>query len=77
MRTFVLNRIRDVSGVSGTGHIAEGVVFSGGKTVVCWKTTTPSINVYDTVEDVLRIHGHGGATEVQFDQRLSSIEFTS
>lgn len=77
MRTFILNRIHDVSGVSGTGVIAEGVVFSGGKTVVCWKTATPSINIYDCVEDVLRIHGHQGATEVQYDRRLSSIEFTS
>lgn len=77
MRTFILKRIRDLSGVSGTGEIAEGVVFPSGKAVVFWKTATPSINIYDNVEDVLRIHGHGGATEVHFDRRIISIEFQS
>jgi hypothetical protein len=66
MRTFVLNRLRDVAGVSGTGIIAEGVVFQSGKTVVHWLTKTPSINIYDNVEDVFRIHGHEGATAIEF-----------
>lgn len=66
MRTFVLNRLRDVSGVSGTGVIAEGVVFTSGRTVVHWLTATPSTNIYDSIEDVFRIHGHEGATSVEF-----------
>ena len=74
MRTFVLNRIRDISGVSGTGIIAEGVIFQNGVTIVQWLTATPSINIYSNVEDVLRIHGHGGATVIQ---ECSSIDFQS
>jgi len=35
-RTFVLHRDEDVSGVSGTGVVAEGVVFSDGAVVVRW-----------------------------------------
>jgi len=66
VRTFVLIRDRDVSGVSGTGRVAEGVVFVGGKTVVYWLSDTPSINIYGSVEEMLRVHGHGGATHVEF-----------
>ena len=66
MRTFVLNRLRDISGVSGTGVIAEGVVFSSGRAVVTWLTKTPSINIYESVDHVFSVHGHEGATKIEF-----------
>ncbi len=66
MRTFVLIRDRDVSGVSGTGKVAEGVVFGGRRTVVYWLSDTPSINIYASVEEMLSVHGHDGATHVEF-----------
>lgn len=66
MRTFVLNRLKDVSGVSGTGVIAEGAMFKNGRVVLQWNTATPSINIYDSIEDVFRIHGHEGATKIEF-----------
>ena len=31
MNSFILRRLEDVSGVSGTGVVAEGVEFSNGK----------------------------------------------
>ena len=36
MHMFYLNRLIDKSGVSGTGVVAEGVVFTNGKCVLTW-----------------------------------------
>src|SRR5256885_979339 len=38
MRTFTLRREEDVSGVSGTGIVLEGTLFSTGVVVVHWLT---------------------------------------
>lgn len=66
MRTFFINRMVDISGVSGTGRVAEGVVFSDGQCIVRWLTATPSTNIYRTVEEMLSIHGHEGSTAIEF-----------
>lgn len=34
MKRFHLVRKEDASGVSGTGHVAEGIMFSDGKVVI-------------------------------------------
>ncbi|MFJ9890862.1 hypothetical protein ACIQRW_34130 [Streptomyces sp. NPDC091287] len=66
-RHFQLCRDTDVSGVSGTGHVADGVVFSDGHAAVHWlgrwPTTTPHPEGLASVEGV---HGHGGATRIVF-----------
>lgn len=67
MRTFVLQRDVDVSGVSGTGVVAEGVEFSDGSAVVHWLGEHSSTVVWPSIESVERIHGHGGATRIVFD----------
>lgn len=66
MRTFKLIRLRDVSGISGEGAVAEGVTFQDGTAVVHWLSETPSINIYRSMEELLHIHGHEGATHVEF-----------
>lgn len=66
MRRFELTRSEDVSGVSGTGDVAEGVVFSNGKVVIAWTRVPSSIDVYDSVADLLAIHGHGGLTRIRW-----------
>jgi hypothetical protein len=64
---FRLVRHEDVSGSSGIGYVAEGVRFSDGKVVLHWVTDGPrSTAVYESVKDVEAIHGHGGATEVEW-----------
>jgi hypothetical protein len=65
--TFRLLRLEDDSGVSGTGWVAEGAVFSNGWVVLVWPTETPSLNFYTSIEDVEVIHGHGGNTRIIFD----------
>ncbi|HEU5046145.1 MAG TPA: hypothetical protein VFT75_18640 [Nocardioidaceae bacterium] len=64
MRTFHLERDEDATGVSGTGRVAEGVVFSDGRVAMRWLTETASTAVYDNIADVTAIHGHNGSTRV-------------
>ena len=72
MRTFILYRVIDVSGVSGTGVVAEGVEFSDGLCVCRWVTSTATTTVYNSIEDVRSIHGHDGATKIIFEDELTS-----
>ena len=65
-RNFVLNRVEDESGVSGTGPVAEGTVYWNGKATLVWRTETSSVAVYDSIEDLERVHGHGGKTKIEW-----------
>lgn len=64
MRTFQLVRKVDVSGVSGTGVVAEGVEFHDGRVAMSWFGKFHTIEVAPSIEDIVAIHGHEGATEV-------------
>ena len=64
MKRFLLVRDEDVSGVSGTGAVAEGVMFSTGKCVLAWTTRFRSVAVYDSLGELEAIHGHDGRTRV-------------
>ncbi len=66
-RTFRLVRTSDVSGVSGTGVIAEGVVFHDGQTILSWFGRLHTIEIAPKIEDVIEIHGHNGATQIVWD----------
>jgi hypothetical protein len=65
--TFHLLRLEDESGVSGTGWVAEGALFSNGWVALAWLGDTPSLNFYPSLDAVEAIHGHGGATRIIFD----------
>ncbi len=56
----------DVSGVSGTGVVAHGCVFPDGTVALRWATEHRSTTVYDDIETVRKIHGHGGNTDVRW-----------
>jgi hypothetical protein len=66
MKLFLLHRIEDESGVSGTGYVAEGVLFSNGKCAMSWLTKYTSIVIYDSIETLIAIHGHDGKTIVEW-----------
>lgn len=36
----------------------QGVIFDSGKCVIQWLTSVRSVAVFDSFEDMLRIHGH-------------------
>lgn len=65
-RRFVLRRVTDVSGVSGTGVVAEGIQFTNGWCALTWLTPATSCGVYPNLVELERIHGHNGATVVEF-----------
>jgi hypothetical protein len=58
IRCFTLRREEDASGVSGTGVVLEGTLFSTGVVVVHWLTPPPrgSIAIFDTLDQLLSIH---------------------
>lgn len=64
MRKFFLYRIEDESGVSGTGAVAEGVIFHNGWCALCWRTPHTSMAFYPNISEVEAIHGHHGKTKV-------------
>lgn len=68
MRRFVLERDADMSGVSGTGRVAEGVVFSDGTVALRWSSAWPTSVVFHDrgIEAVRAVHGHGGSTRIVF-----------
>ena len=66
MRRFVLIRTEDLTGVSGTGEVAEGTVFSSGLAVIRWLQEPYAMGVYQNLDDVIFVHGHEGRTQLQF-----------
>jgi len=66
VKTFTLNRVVDETGVSGTGNVAQGVVFDDGTCVLRWLTATPGTTVFASVEAMLEVHGHGGKTKMVY-----------
>ena len=64
-----MQRDVDVSGVSGTGKVAEGIVFSNGWVALTWTNEGPrfsSISIYPDIQTVERIHGHEGKTRIVY-----------
>lgn len=66
MRRFILDRLADTSGVSGVGNVAEGVAFGDGTVVLRWNTELVSTAIYNSVSDLLAIHGHNGLTQLRW-----------
>ena len=58
LRSFAVERQADESGVSGTGIVLEGVVFSTGVTVIHWLTPPPfgSLNIFSSFDQFMAIH---------------------
>ena len=66
MRRFVLWRKEDPTGVSGTGIIAQGIMFGDGRVSLRWLSEHASTANFDSIDDVRAIHGHDGATVVDW-----------
>ncbi len=63
---FIINRLVDESGVSGTGVVAVGVRWPTGKCSVEWIVEPHTQGMYDSIDDVVQIHGHKGKTVVMW-----------
>ena len=66
MRRFVLIRVEGPTRVSGTDEVAEGTVFSSGLAVIHWLRDPFAMGVYQTLDDVISVHGHEGQTQLHF-----------
>ena len=66
MRRFNLLRFVDVSGVSGTGLVAEGIEFTDGTVVIRWLGESPSTVVWASLSAAMAVHGHNGSTEIHW-----------
>lgn len=65
-RRFLLYRRRDVTGISGTGVVAEGTQFSDGSIALRWLGDWPATAVWPSLDGVIAVHGHVSASEVQW-----------
>lgn len=75
-RRFELHRDSDVHGVSGEGHVADGVLWHDGAVTLRWRGSHPSTANWDApngLEHATAVHGHGGRTRVVWlDQTASA-----
>jgi hypothetical protein len=65
-RRFNFVRKEDVSGISGTGRVGEGVELSSGKVCFTWLSHMGSVAVYDNIKTFVSIHGHEGSGVVEW-----------
>jgi len=73
MRHFQLDRVKDISKISGTGLVAEGVEFEDGQVVVRWYNTG-SITIFKSLQDVRRVHCAGRHTRIIHDGNGKSLD---
>lgn len=59
MKVGYLERHEDVSGVTGTGPVAEFAIASDGRLAVFWGI---GVGLWPSLEEMLEVHGHGGKT---------------
>lgn len=71
---FELHRDTDVTGISGTGVVCEGIQFSDGTVVLRWLQAgtarpdhvRPTTVLHDDINSVIGLHSHDGKTRVVF-----------
>jgi hypothetical protein len=73
VRDFILIREKDITGKSGTGIVAEGVVFTDGFAIIKWLREPYALGIYETLEALISVHGHEGNTHVEFIEKSTSV----
>jgi len=83
MRTFKLIRLQDLTGTSGTGHVASGQVNAQGLTQVRWTVDAKladgstrkinSVTQFETWVDAILLHGHAGRTVLVWDDTNETV----
>ena len=68
-RLFWLYRTKDISGVSGTGFVAEGCEFSDGRVVITWLSHHHMMGFADNIKEIEMVHGHDGSTKVIWEEQ--------
>jgi hypothetical protein len=72
-RRFQLVRHEDPTGVSGTGVVADGIVWPDQTATIHWRGTHASyVHWPRGIASVEAIHGHGGATTIDWIDAVSN-----
>lgn len=67
VKRFQLRRLRDVTGVSGEGVVAQGLEFPDGTAVVRWIVGPYNSTVlWASVSEAVQVHGHDGNTVLEW-----------
>lgn len=66
-RRFHLQRTTDITGVSGTGRVADGVLWPDGTVSIRWAGPRPSTVFWNSLANAEHVHGHGGHTVIVWD----------
>jgi len=61
-KVYKMLRNQDVSGINGTGLVGWATEYPNGMTTVCWEGDIKSVVMYQSLDEAIKIHGHGGAT---------------
>lgn len=69
-RRFQLVRTHDVSGVSGTGVVCYGVEWPDGRVSTRWNSERAQSCSWDSIDDMIAVHGHGGHTVIEWLDEL-------
>ncbi len=88
MKKFYLLRHEDVNGLSGTGVVAEGVLFDFGMGSLNWLTDEPTVTVFTRgYKGIRKLHGHNDKTEIvvecdpkhkkRYDKYMKCVEMAS
>jgi hypothetical protein len=64
-RRFILVR-DDCDGINEPGVVAEGVLFTCGKATLNWTTKPHSVQVFDTMNEVINIQRRNNMTRIQW-----------
>lgn len=75
-RRFHLQRNVDITGASGTGRVADGVLWPDGTATLRWKGERASTVNWDRIGDAEAIHGHGGHTVIVWDDPETTVDMT-
>lgn len=67
IRRFHIKRDIDVSGISGTGIVADGIQWHDGMCTIHWRGKHPTDNTHLSLQSVMDIHCHEGASKIIFD----------
>lgn len=62
IKTFHLLRLVDKTGTSGTGVVAIGAILPSNRVILEWTSSEKTETIFESIEQVIRLHGHQGAT---------------
>lgn len=74
MRRFYLLRHEDLHNNSGTGVVAEGIVFDDGTGSFTWLTPIKTITNFWRIKEIRDLHGHNGKTEIIIEGKNKKFE---